>query len=168
MVYLISQLFASCAFLMSLIAYHRKDKKCILKNMILSNIFNLTHYFLLGAFSGCITKSLAIFRDCVVIQKEKNKKLSKKRYLFIFIVLYIIASIITYNGIISIMPFIAALTYIIFIWNGNEIQIKKVALFSYVLWLLYNIFVYSLIGIISNSISIISTLIAINTNNKYK
>ena len=134
--------------------------------MVTSNILNLIHYLLLGAFSGCITKLLAIFRDYFIILKEKNKKLSNSVYLIVFILLYIIATIFTYNGFLSILPLVAAIIYIIFIWNGNEVIIKKIAFFCYFLWLIYNIFVLSIAGIVSNIISIISTLIAIINTDK--
>ena len=87
MIYIVSQVFGICAFIISLIAYHRKEKKKILSNMVLSNILNLIHYFLLGAYSGCITKLLAIFRDYFIILKEKHSKLSNILYLYIFIML---------------------------------------------------------------------------------
>ena len=161
LIYIVAQIIGLIAFVVSLIAYHKKDKKTILNNMITSNILNLIHYLLLGAFSGCITKLLAIFRDYFIILKEKNKKLSNSVYLIVFILLYIIATIFTYNGILSILPLVAAIIYIIFIWNGNEVIIKKIAFFCYFLWLIYNIFVLSIAGIVSNIISIISTLIAI-------
>ena len=161
MIYIVAQIIGLIAFVVSLIAYHKKDKKTILNNMITSNILNLIHYLLLGAFSGCITKLLAIFRDYFIILKEKNKKLSNSVYLIVFILLYIIATIFTYNDILSILPLVAAIIYIIFIWNGNEVIIKKIAFFCYFLWLIYNIFVLSIAGIVSNIISIISTLIAI-------
>lgn len=161
LIYIVAQIIGLIAFVVSLIAYHKKDKKNILNNMVISNILNLIHYLLLGAFSGCITKLLAIFRDYFIILKEKNKKLSNSVYLIVFILLYIIATIFTYNGILSILPLVAAIIYIIFIWNGNEVIIKKIAFFCYFLWLIYNIFVLSIAGIVSNIISIISTLIAI-------
>ncbi len=167
MIYLISQIIGFIAFIFSLIAYHRKNKKDILTNMVLSNILNLVHYLLLGAFSGCITKLLAIFRDYFIILKEKYSKLSNIFYLFLFIILYILATLFTYNGILSVLPLISAIIYIIFIWNGDEIKIKKVAFFCYFLWLVYNIFVISISGIISNVISIISTLIAIINMKQY-
>lgn len=161
MIYVVAQIIGFIAFAFSLIAYHRKDKKTILSNMVISNMLNLIHYLLLGAFSGCITKLLAIFRDYFIILKEKYNKFSNIVYLLLFIILYIIATIFTYNGILSMLPLVAAIIYIIFIWNGNEVIIKKTAFFCYFLWLVYNIFVLSISGIVSNIISILSTLIAI-------
>ena len=161
LIYVIAQIIGFIAFAFSLIAYHRKDKKIILGNMIISNILNLIHYLLLGAFSGCVTKLLAIFRDYFIILKEKHPKLSNTIYLILFIIVYVIVTIFTYNSILSILPLLAAMIYIICIWNGNEVIIKKTAFFCYFLWLIYNIFVLSIAGIVSNIISIISTLIAI-------
>ena len=161
LIYVIAQIIGFIAFAFSLIAYHRKDKKIILGNMIISNILNLIHYLLLGAFSGCVTKLLAIFRDYFIILKEKHPKLSNTIYLILFIIVYVIVTIFTYNSILSILPLLAAMIYIICIWNGNEVIIKKTAFFCYFLWLIYNIFVLSIAGIVSNVISILSTLIAI-------
>ena len=166
MKYIISQIIGLIAFLISLISFHRKEKKKILGNMVISNILNLLHYLLLDALSGGITKLIAIFRDIFIMTKEKHPKLSNKLFLFIFIIIYISSIFFTYNGILSILPLITALIYLIFIWNGNEITIKKTAFFCYFLWLIYNIFVSSIAGIISNIISIISTLIAIINTKK--
>lgn len=161
MLYILAQIIGFIAFFVSLIAYHRKDKKTILINMIIANIINLVHYLLLGAYSGCITKLLAIFRDCFIIFKKNCNNVLNYFYLIFFIILYIIASIFTFNGILSILPLLAALIYTIFIWNGNELRLKKIAFICYFIWLIYNIFVMSISGIVSNVISIVSTLIAI-------
>lgn len=168
MIYIISQIIGFIAIIFSLTAYHRKTKKTILRNMIISNVLNLFHYLLLGAFSGCLTKLLAVFRDYFIILKEKYPKLSNVFYLLIFITIYLFTTIFTYNGIISILPLLAATIYIIFIWNGNEIKIKKTAFFCYFLWLIYNIFVLSISGVISNTIAITSTYIAIINTKKMK
>lgn len=166
MLYILAQIIGFIAFFVSLIAYHRKDKKNILINMITANIINLFHYLLLGAYSGCITKLLAIFRDCFIILKKNCNNFLNYFYLIFFIILYIIASIFTFNGILSILPLLAALIYTIFIWNGNELRLKKVAFICYFIWLIYNIFVMSISGIVSNVISIVSTLIAIKNEKR--
>lgn len=168
MTYVVAQIIGFIAFFFSLIAYHKKSKNKMLGSMIISNVLNLIHYLLLDAYSGCITKVLAIVRDNFIIIKDKNKKLSNNIYLILFIIIYIISGIFTYKGIISILPLIAALIYIIFIWNGRELTIRKVAFGTYFLWLIYNIFVLSIPGIISNVVSIVSTFIAILNNKKVK
>lgn len=159
--YLVAQIIGMIAFLVSIMSYHRKNKQGILSSVVLSNILNLIHYLLLQAYSGCITKVLAIFRDSFILIKDKNQKLTKIWFLLIFILLYLIALIFTYDGIFSIFPLIAAIIYMIVEWNGNELAIKKIAFICYFLWLGYNIFVFSIVGVVSNVVAIISTLIAL-------
>lgn len=166
MVCIIAQIIGFLAFIISLIAYHRKKKSRILGDMVISNILNLVHYLLLGAYSGCVTKVIAIIRDSFIIAKGKNKKLSSYCFLAIFIIAYIVCSIVIYKGILSLFPLIAAIIYIVPIWNGNEKTIKKTAFFCYFLWLGYNIFVFSIAGIVSNVVSIISTFIAMINESK--
>ena len=171
MIYLISQIIGMIAFFFSLLAYHRNKKKQILGTMLVSNILNIIHYLLLGAYSGCLTKILATMRDTFIITKESNNRLSKNIFLYIFILLYILVGIVTFDNILSIFPIIAALIYLIPTWNGNEITVKKAAFACYFFWLVYNISILSISGILSYIVSIISTFIAIkhfkqiNTNN---
>ena len=82
--------------------------------------------------------------------------------------LYVIFSIFAFDGIISILPLIAGTIYIIFIWNGNDMVVRKTAFFCYFLWLIYNIFVLSIPGIVSDVVAIISTFIAIINNREGK
>ena len=96
MTYVIAQIIGFIAFFFSLIAFHKKKKNKILSNMIISNVLNLIHYLLLGAYSGCVTKVLAIIRDNFIILKDKNKKLSSNIYLLLFILFSINSSINIY------------------------------------------------------------------------
>ncbi len=165
---IVAQMVGALAFLISLLAYHKKRKEKILGSMIVSNVLNLIHYFMLEAYSGCVTKIIAICRDIFIIVKSKYKKLNSIMFLILFILVYCIVAIVTYNNVLSLFPIIAALVYIISIWNGNEIVIKKTAFATYFLWLAYNIFVFSISGIVSNVVSIISTFIAIINYDKNK
>ena len=167
MIYIISQFIGFAAFFVSIFAYHKNKKEKILGNMVISNILNLIHYLLLGAYSGCITKIIAICRDYFIILKSKNKLFSSNIFLIIFILIYIVTGILTYKSKWSVLPLLAAIIYIVPVWNGDELTIKKTAFVCYFLWLIYNIFVFSIAGIVSNVISIISTFVAIK-NNKIK
>lgn len=160
-IYIISQIIGILSFIISLVAYHRKKKKNIFQTMIIANVLDILHYLFLGAYSGCITKIMALIRNEIIIVKEKNQKLNNNIILIILFIAYLIAGIITYNNIYSILPILAATIYLYFVWNGNELKVKKVAFYCYFLWLLYNIFVFSIAGILSNVISIFSTFIAI-------
>ena len=166
-VYIISQLVGFIAFVISLTAYHRKEKKKIFQTMMVCNVLDIIHYFLLRAYSGCITKAMALIRNEIIIAKEKNKKINNTIVLIIIAVAYLASGILTFKSIYSILPILAALIYLFFVWNGDELKVKKVAFYCYFLWLTYNIFVFSIAGIVSNIVAIISTFVAMK-NEKEK
>ena len=159
--YVAAQILGFIAFLISLYAYQKVNKKDILLCMIISNIINLVHYLILGAYSGCITKVIAIFRDIFIVLKEKNKRLSSVLFLIIFLLIYVGVSIYTFTNILSLFPLLAAIIYIIPTWLGNSKTVKKTALFCYVLWLIYNIYVLSIAGVTANIVSIVSIIIGL-------
>ena len=159
--YIIAQIIGFVAFLVSLSTYHKKSKTGILNNALISNSLKLIHYLLLGAYSGCVTKVIAIVRDVFIIMKVKYSYLNSKVFLYLFVLLYIIVSVITFDVIISLLPILAALSYIVVIWDGDVDKIRKVALIGYLLWLGYDFFVFSIGGILSNVVSILSVGVAI-------
>lgn len=165
--YVAAQILGFIAFLISLYAYQKVNKKDILLCMVISNIINLVHYLMLGAYSGCITKVIAIFRDIFIVLKEKNKRLSSVLFLIIFILIYTLVSIYTFTNILSLFPLVAAIIYIIPTWLGDSKTVKKTALFCYVLWLIYNIYVLSIAGVIANIISIVSIIIGLKKEIKW-
>lgn len=167
-VYIISQIAGFIAFILSLIAYHQKKKGKIFQTMMIANVLDILHYILLGAYSGCITKVIALIRNEIIIVKEKNKRFNKKIVLIMLFIIYLISGIITYKNIYSILPILAAVIYLYFVWNGNELKVKRVAFYCYFLWLIYNICVFSIAGITSNFVSIISTFIAVYNEKKTK
>jgi len=161
--FMLAQIIGLFSFIVSLIAYHKKTKKKILSTMIISNTLNFIHYFLLDALSGGITKIVAVIRDILIINKKNSKSIF---YIFVFI--YLILGITLYENLLSIIPIIASFITTIAAFFGSPYIIKIVALLTFTLWLIYNIFVLSFAGIISNIIAIISTIIAIKNYKEKK
>lgn len=158
--YIASQIIETIALVITLYSYHLKTKKSIFKGMCFANILDITHYFFLNAYSGLVTKVMALVRNIFILKKEDNKKLKSNIFLILFIIAYIVLAFITFKNIYSTLPFVAAIIYMIVVWNGNELQIKKIAFLCYFFWLVYNISVFSVMGIVSNVIALISTYIA--------
>lgn len=158
--YIVSQIFEILALIMTLISYHLKTKKQIFKSMCIANILDIIHYLFLNATGGYLTKIMALIRNIFIVKKEDLEKLNNKIYLVIFIICYIILGIMSFNNIYSILPFGAAIIYMVVVWNGRELEIKRVAFLCYFIWLIYNISLLSVAAIVSNIISLVSTYIA--------
>ena len=165
-IYIVSQIVGFISFIISLIAYHRKKKQNIFTTMMIANILDIIHYILIGAYSGCITQVMTLIRNEIIVLKEKKQKLNNFAVLVLLIIAYVVAGILTYKNIYSVLPILASMIYLYFIWNGNELKVKKIAFCCYFLWLIYNICVLSIAGIISDCVLIISTFIAVYNEKK--
>ena len=113
--YIISQIIGFIAFVISLIAYHRKEKEKIFKTMIVGNVLDIFHYLLLGAYSGCFTKVMALIRNEIIVIKDKYKRINNNFVLIILVILYIMVGMLTYQNIYSVLPIIAAMIYLLYI-----------------------------------------------------
>ena len=70
--YIASQIIETIALVITLYSYHLKTKKSIFKGMCVANILDITHYFFLNAYSGLVTKVMALVRNIFILKKEDN------------------------------------------------------------------------------------------------
>ena len=165
--YIISQIIETIALIVTLGSYHLKKKEKIFKGMCIANILEMLHYLLLGAWSGFAIKVIALIRNIFIIEKEYNRKLRKVFFLYLFIGIYIVIGVLTFKNIFSLLPMAAAVIYMIVVWDGDELQVKKISFLCYFLWLAYNICILSVMGIVSNIVALISTYIAYKNMKEY-
>ena len=149
------------AFLILLISFWQKDRKKILFLQAVMSILYALHYFLLGAYSGSIVNIIGIFRAYTFSKKNNNKLYSSNLVLYLFLVLFLVSGVITYDNIFSILPIIAALLYTLAIWNDKSSTIRIGSLFVSCIWIIYNIIVGSHVGYITESILLISTALSV-------
>ncbi len=165
--YLISQFFALIATICSLIAVQKRRKVQLLNYNTLSSLCAIFHYAFLGAWSGMVTKSIATIRNGIATY-EASKKRTSKLIPVLFVVFYIISGIASFSSWYSLLPTVAASIYTIAIYRVDVSKIRKYALLGSSLWLLYDICVFSVVGIISESIFIVDDLTAIYRFRKKK
>lgn len=152
LVFIIAQIFGLIALFFSLRSFFQSKKEKYVEKAIFANIFNVIHYLLLNAYSALIVKIIAIIRELSVYKKEKNKK-NKLTIFFSVVILYILTGILTFNNDFrNILPIISALSYFIAEWFGSIKTIKIVAIITTIIWLIFDISVLSISGIIHNSI----------------
>ena len=148
------QLIGLLGFCILVLSFYKKETVTILTYQITSNFAYTVHYFLLGGLSGAFCSLIGIIRNIVLI-KFNNKKI----IIPIFVLLYLLVTIIFYENIYSIFPMIANSTYLICIISKKKKQLLKGAIISSILWILYSLFVKSYVSIITESILIISNVI---------
>jgi hypothetical protein len=165
--YVVSQVFALLSLLLNLYAVQRKKKAQILNYNVVAAICGTFHYLFLGAWPGVASKLVGTARNSVAAYEAHRGKISRI-WPVIFVSFYIIGGIMTYSSFISILPIVASVIYAIVIYVGSASNIRYAATISSSLWLIYNVFVFSIVGIFSETVFIIDALVAIYRYRRHK
>lgn len=152
--FILAQIFAFLSSICLLFSFWQKKRGQILFFQILDSSFDILQYFLLGAYTGSLISFLGATR-AYTFSKTNNKF-----FLVLFLLLYTMASLITFNGIISIIPLGAALVYTIVTWNKKEKNIRLFSILVFMLWFIYDILVKAYVSSITDIILIISNIMA--------
>lgn len=148
-IYTISQIFMAFNYMFLLLTYHVKTKKKILIFNTISTISEAIWFFLLWAFSWCSMIILALIRNIIIWYNDKKSNTTLQNIsLIILLFSIIIFSIITYDWLYSILPWISWIIYLYSIRQKN-IKIYKILWIPVALcWILYNFFIYSIVWVV--------------------
>lgn len=156
--FIIAQIIGILALIILMLSFQKNEKKLLLNYQIISSLLYSIQYAFLGAYTGSLMNLTCIARNFIF-----NKYNSKVPiyWLIIIVVLIITFLLITYIGIISLLPMFAVVLYSIAVWYGNLKLIRCTEVISCTLFIVYNIRVLAITGLIATIIELISALIAI-------
>ncbi|MDR0931197.1 MAG: GNAT family N-acetyltransferase [Clostridiales bacterium] len=157
--YLISQAFVLSVYVLICITFFAHKSKTILWLNTASNFLYIIGFFLLGAYSGMAAVAVAFVRNCLVMLTKSEK--SNSIITWLSIVALAICGYFTFNGIFSTFIIIATMLYSYAICQKNVLTYKKLNVIISLLRLIYNIFVFSIIGIIFELCLLISVIIGV-------
>ena len=75
-----------------------------------------------------------------------------------------IFAFVTYDGLLSLAAVIASVIYTYAVWNEKSKYYKIYAIASSLAWIVYNVFIYSILGIILESIMVVCAVIGLIKN----
>ena len=158
---ILAQFFGIVAIIIWNLSIQNKELKRILFFQFIANLFYSLEYFLLGAGTAGLMDFTSGCRCFVFYYKNKKNKPISKKWLFIFCFLITVLGIIGYNGPISLIPVILTLFYTISSYTKTSNWTRISFLLAAFIWIYYNIQVKAYVGVIGNSIEIISGIISI-------
>lgn len=154
----LGQIFGIIALILLIISFQINKKDTLLKYQIFSSLFFSVQYLCLNAISGCLMNLMSLVRN-IIYKKYKNA--IPVIYLLSIILGMMILSIFSYNGLISLLPTIAVILYSIALWQKNLTITRLVEIVSCLLFIVYNIKVLAITGLILNAIELSLALIAV-------
>ena len=158
---ILAQVLALFAILFWVISILLKNKKNILLMQVIANGIYGIEYLLLGAFSAASMNFLSFLRLLVYYFYTSLNIKMPKWILFVFIALVLLFGIITYDGLISLLPIIITVLYTYAFWQNNLNVARIIYIVAAIIWIYYNYEVGAYVGIIGNALEIITGLISL-------
>ena len=160
MKFVIAQIVGAIALVCTCVSLQQNKKSRVLAFQIFANIFYFLQYYFLGAIAGAAISAIGAFR--VYMYYQCNKRKVKPNIIpWFFYCLTFLLGVITYDGLISIIPTITSLMYTYGTWQNNLKRFRKIAVVVATLWFVYNLCVGAYVGLISTTIEFASAAIAI-------
>lgn len=157
--YVISQIMVAINYLLMIASYQLKDHNKILVYNLLSLLAAGMSYFLLSAYAGIAMTLIGIIRNLILFVHEKK---GNKTNIIELIILFILSGILlsfTYDGPLSLMTFVATMTYTVSIWQKNTKVYKILGIPISIAGITYNVYIKSILGAAFESVSLMSAII---------
>lgn len=165
-IYIISQVITVIYFAILSLSYLLKDRTKILTANFVAHIGQATAMAMLNGYTGAAMSVIMMLRDLTLLieekQKSKGKQINKKidlSILVITVVLMVVLTIFTYNGPLSLLSVIATLVTTFALWQKDVKRYKLLGLVASILWLAYNVFIMSIMGIVLELILLTCSII---------
>lgn len=151
--YIFSQVFVVISYLLLGSTYLVKNRKLLLGLNVLSLFANAAGYLFLSAWSGLAMCGVALLRNAILLLQNHFDKDKKNKIIdwSIFAFLFIVSGVCGYftcrgQSWLSWFSVIATFIYTISIWQKNQLVYKILGIICSIMWIVYNIFVWSIFG----------------------
>ena len=149
-------------------SYQLKKQRSIIFMQFLAALLFCLSFFLTGAITGALINAVSVGRGLVFANK-KFFHADKIGWVFGFIAAYIIMFVLNFavfgteltahNFIIEIIPVIGTVAFTVGFYLKDAKTVRKLALVNSPCWLIYDIIVFNIGGIICEVISLFSIVI---------
>lgn len=143
----------------SLISFQFKKHGHIMLFRTASELIFALQYILLGAWPAAIMDAISVIRNSLYTHLVKKNR-STTPVIIGFCAFVVVVGVVTFEGIISLLPIISKLLTTISYGMKNERLLRLITLPSCIFWIIYNVYVGSAAGVMADSMTLVSLLIA--------
>ena len=140
--FIFSQILALIALCFDFVGFQQKTKRRILLFSLVSMSCMTLHFFLLKEIVTAIVIILSITRNLMCLVKN-NKKI-----FFFYTFIYFVSFCLTYKKVLDILPLIFILISNYALFQKEEKKTRIFLLISFFLFIIYNIIIFSPMGIL--------------------
>ena len=143
------------------LSFQCKNNKYLILLFLAANLCYTVQFFMLGGYTASVSELIAVF-NCLVQSAYGRKWAGWYGWRWLFSGLYVAALALTWQNWFSLLPCVGAVISTLAMWsrNGKTIRMTRLTVVA-PCWLVYDAYVGSISGVISQILSIGSILISI-------
>ena len=154
---ILAQVLGVAGMAVGILSFQCRKNSLLFWGLGISGLLFSVHYFLLGAFTGALINVINVVRSIWLV----TPRLKHWGFMVGMNLLYCAAILITYNGWLSILILLTQLAGTFAMWQNNGKTIRVVQFFVISpIWLMHNIIVFSVGGIICEIFNLCSILVS--------
>jgi len=164
---IVGQMMGLAAVVLGFVSFQMRTQRQLLAVQTATTIAFCIHYYLIGATSGLMLNLLGIVRNLAYYHKDKPLFSGRKCPIFFAVVMGIVG-LLSWQDYYSIFVVLGLVINTVCLSFANPQNIRKSILVSSPLVLVYDAFVFSIGGVIYESVVIVSSIIGIVRYRKAK
>ncbi len=151
------------ALILEIAIYQFKEMKAIVIGQCVSNFFILLTYALGDGLSGAAVCAVATVHTFLIYWLYQKKNMAiPVWFVALFVVVYLICSVFTYEGVIDIIPTTAAVLFAVSVVQSKSWKYRIIILANSILWIAYDLIISAPIPmLITHYIAVISVVVGI-------
>lgn len=156
----VAQIFGFIAMVIYCISIQYNKKSKIIKLQILYNIFYLMQYLMLNAYTGVYVSLISVVNSIILYKYHSYRKKPPIIILYMIIGLTIYCGVLGYSDLISLIPIITGVCFLIALWQKKLIIFRIMCIINALMWLIYNFCIGAYVGTIGSMIQLVFSIIA--------
>ena len=161
MKYVIGQILGLLPTVCCIIGPFWKKKWQMMVNSAAANLMVALNFLLIGEFGPAVIINLvAVAQTLLAVRHCVKGTQSDKAEKIIFFVLYVGSGLLTYQNPLDLMPVLAAVLFMLSVFQKKEQDVRKFILCNACVWITYGIIVGST-TVVANACGAITTIIAL-------
>lgn len=136
-----------------------KHKNIVIIKLVSEFVFGI-QYLIVGAYTGCVLNILGSVRNFTYLKLDEKGK-STRTAMLVFMAVFTVAAIFTWDSWLSIFPLVGKLFSTAAYSLKNPRKIRMLNVPTAIMWVVYNVTFHMWEALFADSMSLVSVMIAI-------
>lgn len=144
-----------------ILSYQIKSNRALFLCQLIGCLIFCVQFFLMGAYTGALSLIVNIIRNLLLLKVSDWPWVKSRVTLGAILLLLVAVTVYTWDGWISLLPFIMVAVTSIGYWTNNAQKIRLSQFIGSPCVLVYDILVHSWGGVLNETITLISIIVSV-------